>query len=541
MPRPKRSKVAPSTPTNSKVRVTQPAPVASTVQKQQKIFSPEFSGRVTNGSDDSDGLVVLRKTNGSKRTLAAETYTMSGALAPEDIGESRLKPPSGQTRAALSRIVRDADHEKSKQEKARKIAEANPGAEPDQIPSSIPTNTAHSRRPSTALGQFSARESIQAISGMRAQETPRLHSLSILGGATFKKRPRQPSLLQMIQPRNNAPQDDSDDNDMYDFLPDDESTPLIKSLPQTNAQSKSSSSQQMSGSRKRKMKSPEIQVPASQSFGIRSSPSVALSESEPQQTISEDDDQPEPTLPPLRSTQTPQPEIFSDTLAPPRSSSSTPEPEARGTCREPTKAPSKTKVRPVKSHRKQLTSARSHFSSTSTQTSPVHLTKPKPLTTATLQNLLPRRRARAKPKGDYDIPSSSDVELDTTALGEDEDELSFHATGKMRRKKQSMGIVAQKRAAKGKEAGTGSKGKKVSKTYTRKSINASGDENESGSGSDVDEIDQRGARGRSKTPGLDGKVKAEMKRLADKFREVDQYTLDFEEMTGSSSQMKDAR
>jgi hypothetical protein len=185
----------------------------------------------------------------------------------------------------------------------------------------------------------------------------------------------------------------------------------------------------------------------------------------------------------------------------------------------------------MKSHRKQPASARSPFSSTSTQIPPVRLTKPKPLTTATLQNLLPRRRARPQPKGDYDIPSSSDIEVDTTALGEDEDELSFHATSKMRRKKQSMGIVAQKRAAKGKEAGTGGKGKRVSKTYTRKS----------GSESDVDEIGQRGERGRSKTPGLDGKVKAEMKRLADKFREVDEYTLDFEDMTGSSSQMKDAR
>ena len=541
MPRPKRLKVAPSRPINSQVRVTQPAPVASTAQKQQKIFSPGSSGRVTNGSDDSDGLVVSRKTNASKRTLARQTYTMSGALAPEDMRDSRLKPPSGQTRAALSRIVREADHEKAKQEKARKIAEANPGAEPDQVPSSIPTNTVNSRRPSTALGRSSARESIQAVSGMRVQETPRLHSSSMLGGATFKKRLRQPSLLQMIQPRNNTSQDDLDGNDMYDFLPDDESTPLIKSLSQTNAQSRSSSSQQMSGSRKRKMKSPEIQVPASQSFGILSSPSVVLSESEPQQTISEDDDQPEPTLPPLRSTQTPQPEIFSDTLAPPQSSSSPPEPEAKGARKEHTKAPSNTKVRPMKSHRKQPASARSPLSSTSTQISPVRLTKPKPLTTATLQNLLPRRRARPKPKGDYDIPSSSDVELDTTALGEDEDELSFHASSKMRRKKQSMGIVAQKRAAKAKEAGTGGKGKGVSKTYTRKSINESGDENGSESGSDVDEIGQRGARGRSKTPGLDGKVKAEMKRLADKFREVDEYTLDFEDMTGSSSQMKDAR
>ena len=104
-----------------------------------------------------------------------------------------------------------------------------------------------------------------------------------------------------------------------------------------------------------------------------------------------------------------------------------------------------------------------------------------------------------------------------------------------------MSTVAQKQAVKGKETGTGGKGKRVSKTYTRKSINESGDENESGSGSDEEDAGRNGTRGRSKTPALDGKAKAEMKRLADKFREVDEYTLDFEDITGSSSQMKDAR
>ena len=540
MPRPKRSKVAPSAPVRTQNHVSQPAPVASAAQKQQDIFSSESSGRVTNGSDDSDDLVVSKKTNTSKRTPMAQTYTMSGALAPEDIGESRLKPPSGQTPAVLSRIVREADHAKAKEEKARKAAEATSRAEPEQIPSSVPTNTVGSRRPSTTSKRSSARQSLQPGPGPKVQETPRLHSSSLLGGATFKKRPRQPSLLQMVQPRNDA-SDDLDDNDMYDFLPDDESTPLIKSLSQTIAQSKSSSSQQTSGSRKRKMKSPEIQVPASQSFDILSSPSAVPSQSDRQQSQSEEDDQPEPTLPPLRSTQTPQPQIFSDTLAPPQSSSPPPEPKPKDTRKKPAKAPSKAKAQHQKTQRKQFSLAPSPLSSTSTQISPVRPAKLKPLTTANLQNLLPRRRAQPKPKGNYDIPSSSDVELDNTALSEDEDELSIHATSKMRRKKQSMSMVAQKQAAKGKETETGGKGKRVSKTYTRKSINESGDENESGSGSDDEDTGRNGTRGRSKTPALDGKAKAEMKRLADKFREVDEYTLDFEDVTGSSSQMKDAR
>lgn len=40
---------------------------------------------------------------------------------------------------------------------------------------------------------------------------------------------------------------------------------------------------------------------------------------------------------------------------------------------------------------------------------------------------------------------------------------------------------------------------------------------------------------------FDEKAKKEMQRLAEKFAEVDEFTLDFEDVTGSSSQMADAR
>ena len=133
------------------------------------------------------------------------------------------------------------------------------------------------------------------------------------------------------------------------------------------------------------------------------------------------------------------------------------------------------------------------------------------------------------------MPSSSDVELDNTGLGEDEDELSFHAT-KVRRK--TSGKNGPKNAAKRKEMPT----KKTPKTYTRKSLVVSDDDDdESASATDGDDINENTVTGKKKVPGLDDKAKAEMKRLADKFREVDEYTLDFEDMTGSSSQMKDAR
>ena len=103
----------------------------------------------------------------------------------------------------------------------------------------------------------------------------------------------------------------------------------------------------------------------------------------------------------------------------------------------------------------------------------------------------------------------------------------------------------QKRREKDKSNGkTGPAGK--GKTYTRKRIlgshNENDDENENEDiNSEAEEGEMTAAVSKKKIPVLDLKTKAEMKRLADKFREVDAYALEYEDMTGSSSQMRDAR
>ena len=542
MPRPKRSKVAPSAPI-ALPHLAKPA-VASTAQKRKDIFSPASSGRVTTTSDDSDGLVVSKKTAARGKGLKGQQYAMSGALAPEDIGPTRLKPPSNQTRAALSKITREADYARTVEEaraKTRRVA-AQTGAaiRPEQIPSSIPTEPVQAPKPSlNGIENSSAVKGAQMSLGSRIGETPRQQPSML--GATFKKRARQPSLLQMLRTQND-PSDRLDDDELDDFCPDDESTPMIKSISQSNAHHTSSSSRQTSGSRKRKLATPEIQVPASQTRDLPSSPpSVPPQEQEDLYDLpAEEEVRPEPTLPQSRTARTPQRQIDSDTLAPPQSSS--PEkPKARKVHNKPTKAA----PRPQQTRRKNPSPAPSPLSSTSTNISPVKSIPLKPLTTATLQNLLPRRRPRPKPRGEFDIPSSSDVELDTTALGEDEDELSFHATMKMRRKKPNP--TAQKRGGKAKEAPN----KRISKTYTKKMTVESddGNENDDYVCSEHEDENENGVsgngrgRGRGKTPAaLDARAMDEMKRLAVKFREVDEYTLDFEDLTGnSSSQMKDAR
>ena len=573
MPRPKRSKVAPSAPIPLP-HLTKPA-VASAAQKQRDLFSPSSSGRVTTTSDDSDGLVVSKKSEARGKGLKGQEYTMSGALAPEDIGSTRLKPPSNQTRAALSKIAREADYAKKAAEaKAmRGATQAEAAAEPDQIPSSIPTESALVPKPSElGVGNSSAVHGVQMGLSSRIGETPRQQPSML--GATFKKRARQPSLLQMLQMQND-PSDNLDDDDLDDFRPDDESTPIIKSMSQPDAHRTSSSSRQTSGSRKRKLATPEIQVPASPTRDLPSSPPPAPPQDQEESydlPPEEDEMRPEPTLPQPHAARTPQRQLDSDTLAPPQSSS----PEKA----KPRKIPAKTTrttTRPrqqSKRKNQQQSSApsplSSHASVTNPTPSPLKPTAPlKPLTTATLQNLLPRRRARPRKnvsRGEYDFPTSSDVELDNTGLGEDEDELSFHATMKMRRKKKKNNgstTVQQKRAGKEKEKGKSKEvppvtanNKTVSKTYTKKTtttttatvasdaeIENDDDDLPPDEDEDINVGDGRGSSNPPSSPLLDARAKDEMKRLALKFREVDEYALDFEDLTGgnSSSQMRDAR
>lgn len=563
MPPPKRSKVAPSAPITLP-HLAKPA-VASAAQKQKAIFSPASSGRVTTTSDDSDGLVVSKKTGARGKGLKGQEYTMSGALAPEDMGPTRLKPPSNQTRAALSKIAREADYAKTVAEaKARRdAAQTEAATKLDQIPSSIPTEAVPASKPSlSGMGDSTAVKGAQMSFGARISETPRQQPSML--GATFKKRARQPSLLQMLQTQND-PSDNLDDDELDDFRPDDESTPMIKSISQPIAQHASSSSRHTSGSRKRKLATPEIQVPASQTHEPPSSPPLIPPQEQedlydlPADKEDGEEGRPEPTLPQPRAAQTPQRQIDSDTLAPPQSSS----PEKPKARKKTHKKPAKPTTRPQQPRRKKNPSpAPSPLSSASTnnQSSPMKPIALKPLTTATLQNLLPRRRARPKQRGEFDIPTSSDdVELDNTALGEDEDELSFHATLKMRRKKKPVNTTVQKKrgGGKAKEAGAG---KRVSRTYTKKSTaveneneNDDGENHHIGEDGDGDENANGGfgrgrGRGRDRegrregTPALNDKVKDEMERLASKFREVDEYALEFEDMTGnSSSQMRDAR
>lgn len=150
-------------------------------------------------------------------------------------------------------------------------------------------------------------------------------------------------------------------------------------------------------------------------------------------------------------------------------------------------------------------------------------------------------------------------------MDEDEDELQYHPSTKLSRKprsekrqkngpkaksgkkgKSDANSMGTKKSGKGAAAHSGPAQRRQSTTYTRNKMqhtsNVGNDENglfesdDDGSGEDG----HRSGRG---AVGLvvDGKAKQEMRKLAAKFREVDDWGLEFEEVTGSSDRMQDAR
>ena len=545
MPRPKAPKLVRTAPPPPNVSDTAENSATTALKKQERRSAPR-SSRYLQGRSDVRNPSTLREEKRLDGRYGEQVYMMSGALGEGETATVPGKPPQGRTLANSSRTVKPATRGLNPEKRRRISAQPSEHTGQMQVSSSGPSRHAQTGRQKLGPLAVSSQSLGRRPSLAPKSQEPPLTQSSVLGGIHFKKRARQPSLLQLAQAQHDTGAD-FDDEDSYDFRPDDESTPLVKSMSQSN-EFASSSLRHTSGSRKRKLASPEVQVPASQSEQDLRAMSP---EHEDDFTLPPDngEDTPEPTLPRLRRPRTPSPHIFSDTLAPPRSSSS---PTKQSPQRAPRRGPkpkpkphATTKSRTRNQHVDPESPAASPQSTaTASQASPARKAPPpaRPLTTARLQNLLPRRRACPKPQGTYDVPSSSDVELDTTRLGEDEDELSFHTTSKARRKRPATGTSKQ-RAAKGAKESTlsSSKGNRISRTYARKSIVESHSEDDD-SGSLVDEeqnpelADKQGA-----APVLNEKAKAEMKRLADKFKEVDEYTLDFEDMTGSSSQMRDAR
>ncbi|KAL8722038.1 MAG: hypothetical protein Q9225_001414 [Loekoesia sp. 1 TL-2023] len=557
MPRPKRTKVAPSDP------IAIPTIAAEKRKTDLEPLSASesvSSSRGTNGSDDSEGIITTNKAGVNHRGVAPQIATMSGALAVEDVGEKRLKPLSSRRRVALSRIAREADHAKAIEAlKARRDAAlaaeklAKEGIQVEvQIQSAQTAKAPVATRVLPVAPSHAPMTSNQGSRLTQAAETRATPSreTSILDIENFKRRPRQPSLLQIAQAQNAAEESEIDDT-LDDFNPDDESTPLHQSNPGLQLDPLSTSSGHQSSSRKRKLSTPEIQVPASQPQNVpdRSSSPVPSSSDNLLGTPAEDSqpNPPLPAIPPEKSTSAQQ-TIYSDTLAPPRSSSPPDSPKTQP-CQSKTRSrksqgASKANGKAANSKvRKPLGPVLPPRSPSPTQRSPTNASTTrsplKPLTTSALQNLLPRRRrimSRNKENNIFELNSSSDMDsFNAGEMDEGADELSYHITSRKSAPEKS------KNTRKGKGGGTSiatkSKPKKGEKrpgmTYTRKQNLDPDEDEDAGSGSGNQDV--------AGAVTMDGKAREEMKKLAAKFREVDDWGLEFEEVTGSSDRMRDAR
>jgi len=369
----------------------------------------------------------------------------------------------------------------------------------------------------------------------------------------FKRRAREPSILRTTQ-KDRQLRPEYDDEDEDDFHPEDESTPLNLSKSRTLTTSSAASN---SNIRKRKL-SP-LQVP-------QSSPTLTFPEDSENQDIlpatallndEEEGELPTEDIPmPSIETGLDAAEAMSETMAPPQSSS--PSPSSPQIPRQPrrvqeSRPPSRGR-RPIRGRAPLLLNQDSPPSSppslTHSPNRPV-TTAPKPkaktqtpaastFSTAQLQALLPRRRRRGT-QDPFDIASSED-EIDVSGLGSDDDELT-HSSIRAPPRTLNRRPVPIKKPAKLKAPARSSKSVAGKGTYGSKGNVASDKENEVDPDDSLAPLpdDEDGEGSPENSQELEKRVGKELKKAARKFKEVDEWELDFEEVTASSSSPKDAR
>ncbi|OBT82217.1 hypothetical protein VE02_09005 [Pseudogymnoascus sp. 03VT05] len=383
---------------------------------------------------------------------------------------------------------------------------------------------------------------------------------SALKTGLFRRRARQPSILgtpsqnpsRALPAEASDQEEQGDDDEEDDFNPEDESTPL--NLPNSKPLDGSPQSTSPLNSRKRKLSSPSASNTSAALPPLERSPSSALS--------------PPPVSSPL-SARSQTPEMMSSTHAPPQSSSSlrlslTPPRRTRAASGIPSERTPTTRRQPPRSVAMDDDLLSSPPSLTHSPDNRPSVKKPagkpkgkaaaKPgpasLSTAQLQLLLPRRRRRAA-RDAYDIGSSDD-EVDAES---DEDELSHLAAAPSRSNRQTPG--ARKRVTKLQSAIKG-KGKAVAaaqaaaakRTYGSRrgaapslSDKENGDNSAQVSDAEVDPDDSLAPVQDSVEDSsvLEERLGTELKIAKRKFEDVDQWEMEFEDMTANSSSPKDAR
>ncbi|KAH6654116.1 hypothetical protein BKA67DRAFT_658439 [Truncatella angustata] len=457
------------------------------------------------------------------------------------------------------------------------IDTAGPASAQRSLDTSTLSASHFKRRP--RAGSFLSRDDGPVRPSSRAgPNTPGISSTFNIG--VFKRRAREPSILGTAQkPRAERPVPRSENGDRSEddeaeeegeeqeqgeatggnqFSPEAESTPLRRSKRQSGAVEPAEGEgvvEVPSSLNKRKRKSTEAHEQRRRSSPHDGSDEVIPATAEdPEDEVDESALSSPPSLPPVRRQSTP----LMENVAPPESSGSEDEAEvwpplqslAKGRSRRPPSALRKTPVREI-----------AHDDSVSDMSSPPSLTyspnyadpspppqkqtraAAKPVTTADLTGLLPRRRLR-NDKNDPFGGNDSDDEVVNTGLANDEDELSYLDVRTRRRPARPLsgaGKTNQPAKSTQRSKGKAAASAKPARTYGRsadKENQEGEDEQDEQDGQDDDAERQDNASENSQE--LVARVGEELKNAARKFAEVDRWELEFEENTQSSSP-RDAR
>ena len=390
-------------------RVGQPQPTATFgISKRRKDPQSMRSSRSTSQTSserpaalriDSDDLVTAKILGRKGRNVLAKPAHMSGAVATPDLDDHTLSQPECMGRQNHLRGTPDLFNDGQTLRQRQRVNlrrgmltrdEASPGGMPQR----------GSLKPATEGGTsrsvFASQVDIVSLRGRTGSATL---------GSNLKTRKRKPSLLHALEAQQASAQVQvgDDENDSFDpnsFELGDDPTPLQHRLSSDTPLVPTPVHLSLSSSHKRKRGEPQVvQLQVTEiKQALVSSPLASTRQQENSHRMATDLVDNAAKSPSFHvTTLLPRPSIRSQTLTPTRSAHS----------------PSATFSSGHSSTR---------FSPSKVQTSPiVH----RPLTTARLQNLLPRRKIRKSPStsGLFDL-QSSDVES-SIAPSSDADELSF--------------------------------------------------------------------------------------------------------------------
>ncbi|KAI5275163.1 hypothetical protein E4T47_01978 [Aureobasidium subglaciale] len=465
--------------------------------------------------------------NNLKARMEADRRATAAGLVPQSVPESRSQQ--------AERAVREATNN-----------DGDAALVPARPAPRSPSPARHTAVPGTAVKAPASVARPQ--SAVKMQSTPGAES-SVLALQNFRRRARQPSLLQMVQNPElvaASPIDDTTDftlgslGDEDDFAPHDESTPLQVSksrpveveqeveeveeeqeqeqekaqtpeaaLPDSDDDFYGATPQKTSQRQTRKRKSDAMddsEVQVTRSSPSLPSPSRSIAEPEEYEAIpatAPDDDEEE-----AATTESQQERLLSDTYADPMSSSPPPEP-----------------ISPTSPEQHRQTPALSPSAIRKSARAGGQPKKVKPLTTATLRAMLPKRRAQRK--DEFDFTSSSAHEASSSAF---EDE--------RRKKAKTRKPTAPKKTPVGKvkKPATAATSKRTSRTYGRSNKEndpvhlSSGSSSLSELNSDDLEADETADTSLDTIKGAksDDKVSDELRKAREKFMEVDDWEMEFE-------------